>query len=102
MLDPITLLETIGADANLIGANSAELDESLQRAGLTPALRSALLEGDLRTLQALLRAPDVVCCLIDPSEEEDEEEEDEEGEEEEDGEETTDPAQKPKPRGSSL
>ena len=76
MRDPITLLETIGADANLMSASAAQLDESLERAGLEPALRSALLQGDLATLRQLLRTPDVVCCLIDPGKEEEEEEED--------------------------
>lgn len=97
MRDPIRLLETIGADASLTDAGSAELGESPECSGLAPELRAALLAGDLPTLQVLLRAPDVVCCLIDPAEEEDEEDE-EEGEEDDDG---SDPARKPQPRGSS-
>jgi hypothetical protein len=48
----------------------------------------------------LLCAPDIVCCLIDPAEEEDEEEDDAEGEDEAD-EDESDPARQPKPRGSS-
>ena len=99
MRDPITVLETIGADANLMSATAAQLGESPQCSGLTPALRAALLEGDLRALRELLRAPDVVCCLIDPAEEEDEEE-DEEAEDEEDGDESV-PARKPQPHGSA-
>jgi len=101
MRDPITLLETIGADANLMNASAARLDESLERAGLDPALRSALLQGDLAKLRQLLRAPDVVCCLIDPGKEEEEEEDDAEDEEDED-EPTPAPAPKPKLRGSLL
>ncbi|MDE2051019.1 MAG: hypothetical protein KGJ72_08375 [Gammaproteobacteria bacterium] len=99
MWDPVTLLETIGADADLMSGDVAELRESLEGVGLAPALRSALLEGNAKTLRELLRAPDIVCCLIDPSEEEDDEEEEEE--EEEDDEEETAPGQKPKPRDSS-
>lgn len=98
MFDSITLLETIGADSSLMSANAAELRESLESVDLGPELRAALLEGDVQTLRELLRAPDIVCCLIDPSKEEDDEEE----EEEEDDEDETPPAQKPAPRGSSL
>lgn len=98
MSDSITLLESIGADADLMSADAAELRESLESVGLEPALRTALLDGDVKTLRALLRAPDIVCCIVDPAEEEDEEEEEEEGDDE--GE--TAPAPQPKPRGSSL
>ena len=102
MRDPITLLETIGADANLIGASAADLGKWLECAELAPALRSAVLEGDVQTLRGLLRIPDIVCCLIDPAEEEDEEEEDEGEEDVEDGddEDETGSARQPKPRGS--
>ena len=99
MRDSITLLETIGADADLMSASAAQLGESLEHAGLEPALRSALLQGDLATLRKLLRAPDVVCCLIDPGKEEEEEEEDDVEEEDEDDED--EPAPKPRPRPSA-
>jgi len=99
MRDPITVLETIGADANLMSAPAAELGESLRAFGLAPALRVALLEGDLGTLRELLRAPQVVCCLIDPAEEEDEDE-DEEAQDEEDEDESV-PPRKPQPHASA-
>ena len=103
MWDPITLLETIGADANLANASAAQLGESLEDAGLEPALRSALLQGDPAALRELLRAPDIVCCLIDPGKEDEEEEEEDDVEEEgEDDEDKSAPAPKPKPRGSSV
>jgi hypothetical protein len=106
MWDPITLLETIGADANLANASAVQLGESLEGAGLEPALRSALLQGDPATLGKLLRAPDIVCCLIDPSKEDEEEEEEEDDVEEEDEDEDDEdkpaPAPKPKPRGASV
>lgn len=102
MRDPITLLETIGADADLMSAGPAALEESLASAGLTPALRSALLEGDVRGLRELLRAPDIVCCLIDPAEEEDDEEEEDDVEDDDDDPDQIDPARKPEPRGSPL
>lgn len=101
MSDPITLLQTIGADASLMSADAAELCESLESVGLAPALRTALLDDDVRRLRELLRAPDIVCCIVDPAEEEDEEE-DEEGEEEEDDEDETGSARQPKPHGSPL
>lgn len=102
MRDPITLLETIGADADLMNASAAQLAESPECAGLDPALRSALLKGDLAGLRELLRVPDVVCCLIDPGKEDEEEEDDEEDDEEEEEEEDESAtAPKPKPRGSS-
>jgi hypothetical protein len=71
-------------------------------AGLDPALRSALLQGDLARLRELLRVPDVVCCLIDPGKEDEEEDDDEEEEEEEEEEDERVPAPKPKPRGCCL
>jgi len=101
MSDSITLLETIGADASLMSADAAERRESLENVGLAPALRTALLEGNAPRLRELLRAPDIVCCIVDPAEEEDEEEEEEDAEDEDD-EDETDPARQPKPRGSSM
>lgn len=83
MSDVIDILETIGADSDLADGKSASLDAFLQREGVEPALRSALLDGDLGALHALLRAPDTVCCLINPHEPEDEEDEEEDDEEEE-------------------
>ncbi|MGH8325685.1 MAG: hypothetical protein ACRET2_02860 [Steroidobacteraceae bacterium] len=111
MLDPITLLETIGADANLMNASAAQLAESPECAGLDPALRSPLLQGDLARLRELLRVPDVVCCLIDPGKEDEEEEDDDDDEEEDDEEEDDEEeeeederavAPEAKPRASSL
>lgn len=101
MSDSITLLEKIGADASLMGADAAELRESLESVGLAPALRTALLDGDVRTLRELLRAPDIVCCIVDPAEEDEEEEEGGEEEEEED-EDQGSPTPRPKPRGQPL
>ena len=101
MSDSITLLATIGADASLRSADGTELRESLARVGLAPALRTALLDGDVQTLRELLRAPDIVCCIIDPAEEEDDEDEEEgsEEEKEEEDEDQTSPVRQPKPRG---
>lgn len=102
MRDPITLLETIGADANLMSASAAQLAGLPECAGIDPVLRSALLQGDLARLRELLRAPDVVCCLIDPGKEDEEEDEDEDEDEDEEKEDESGPAPNPKPRGSPL
>lgn len=84
MFDVIDALQVLGADADLARTTAPDLDAILQCEGMEPALRAALLGGDAAALHALMRAPDNVCCLINPAEpeeEEDEEEDDEEGEE---------------------
>lgn len=91
MFDVIDALEILGTDADLVHARPADLDAELQSKGMEPALRTALLKGDAEALHALVRAPDNVCCLINPAEEEEkegeeEEEEGEEGEEDDDDE----------------
>lgn len=90
MSDVIDVLEAVGADSDLADCTSASLDALLQREGAEPALRSALLDGDAGALQALLRAPDTVCCLINPHEPDDEDEDEEDDEEEEEGEDDED------------
>lgn len=104
MWDPVTLLESIGADANLMHADAAQLDATLEGAGLASELRLALVTGNVQTLRELLRAPDIVCCLIDPPEEEEDEEDEGDGveDEDEDDEDGIDPTRGPKPRGSFL
>jgi hypothetical protein len=85
VLDVVDVLEILGADADLVHAPPASLDSILHREGLQPAVRSALLEGDESALHALLRAPNSVCCLINPAEPEEEEDEEELEEGEDDG-----------------
>lgn len=85
MFDVIGALELLGADADLARASSARLDAMLQARGAEPALRSALLEGDVSMLETLLRVPQNLCPFIHtPGEEELPEEEEEEDEERED------------------
>lgn len=85
MADVIDILEALGADSDLADGSPGRLEALLQHEGIEPALGSALLGRDAGSLQALLRAPSTVCCLINPAEpDEDEEEEEDEGEEEED------------------
>lgn len=84
MFDVIDALELLGADADLAGASAARRDAMLQAEGAGPALRAALLAGDVRMLDTLLRVPQSLCPFIHtPGEEELPEEEEEEGDEEE-------------------
>ena len=104
MFDVIDALEVLGADADFAGASPARLDSMLQGKGAEPALRSALLEGDVRRLQEVVRAPKQLCILIHPAEEEEEpedEEEDEDADDDLDDDEDGAGSRKvPKPRGS--
>lgn len=75
-------LELLSADADFANAMPEDLDAMLQSAGLEPALRSALVTGDAGAVRALLGAPENVCCLINPAEEEEEGGEREEQEDE--------------------
>lgn len=89
MRDVVDILEALGGDADHLLTGSSNLDAILLGQRLQPALRSALLEGDGHALHRLLRAPNNVCCLINPAEpaEEEDEEELEEGEDDGDEEE---------------
>ncbi|HEV2272421.1 MAG TPA: hypothetical protein VGR92_23450 [Steroidobacteraceae bacterium] len=101
MFDVIAALERLGADADLAGAASARLDAMLQAEGADPAVRSALLAGDVRTLETLLRVPQNLCPFIHtPGEKElpEEEEEDEEDQDEGDDDDL-DPRKGPEPDG---
>lgn len=86
MVAVIETLESLSADADVANATPARLDALLQSAGLEPALRSALVAGDVGAVRALLRAPDNVCCLINPAEEEEEEPEERDDEDEDENE----------------
>jgi len=102
VFDLIAALERLGADADLAGAASARLDAMLQAGGADPALRSALLEGDACTLEAVLGVPQNLCPFIHtPGEEElpEDEEEDEEGEDDGDDDDL-DPRKGPQPHAS--
>lgn len=85
MVDVIDLLEVLGADADLVRGTGASFDALLEREGVEPVLRSALLEGDAGVLQRLLRAPNNVCCLINPAEPDEDEEDEEDEEQDEEG-----------------
>jgi len=86
MSDLVDFLERMGGDAHLRLATGPGLEEALERAGIEPTVRSAVLAGDQFRLESLIGASRNVCNLINlPDEEEEEdEEEDEEDEEQED------------------
>lgn len=101
MFDVIGALERLGADADLAGASSARLGAMLQAEGADPALCAALLEGDVRMLETVLRAPQNLCPFIHtPGDEElpEKEEHDEEGEDDGDDDDL-DPRKGPDPLG---
>lgn len=86
MSNVIDFLERLGQDAQLHDATGDEIEAALLNAGIEPRLRTAILEGDQRALEALLGADTNVCCVVYKEDEEEEEEHEDEEEEEEEGE----------------
>lgn len=80
----IDFLENIGQDARLRYSEPQQLAPLLARAGIEPAMQSALLSEDMQQLQALLGARQNLCCLIEKPEQEDEDEDEEDDEDDED------------------
>ena len=100
MFDVIGALERLGADADLAGAPAAKLGAMLQAEGADPALRTALLEGDVRVLESLLRVPQNLCPFIHtPGEQELPEKEEHDEESEDDGDDDDLDPQGPEPHG---
>ncbi len=87
MLHLIDFLERCGQDADLRHASADVVDEALRGIGIDPALRTAILNKDQRTLEALLGVRTNVCCMIHKEDEEEEEEEEPEDEDDEHGDE---------------
>lgn len=86
MLDLIDFLERMGGDSETRFVTGPELEEALRRAGIKPAVRSAVVAGDQLRLESLMGTSPIVCSLINvPDEEEEEEDEEEEEEGDEDG-----------------
>jgi hypothetical protein len=79
----IDFLERFGQDADLQQASREMLEEALRSAGIDPALRAAILGDNRQTLEALVGARPVVCCIVYKEDEEEEEEEEPEEEEDE-------------------
>jgi hypothetical protein len=75
MSNVVDVLERLGQDARLRHVTSVELADILERAGLEPAVRSAMLGSDRHSLEAVTGATANVCCMVnvpedheDPSE----------------------------------
>jgi hypothetical protein len=62
--DTIDFLERLGQDARLRHATDDEIRTALADAGIDPAAREAIVDGDQRSLEAQLAARASVCCLI--------------------------------------
>ena len=90
MSDLIDFLEKMGGDSQSRFASGPGLEEALTRAGIAPAVRSAVLAGDQPRLESLIGASRIVCNLVNLPEEEEEEEEDEDEDEDEDEEDEED------------
>lgn len=90
MSDMIDVLEVMGSSADFAGVTPADLGVLMRREGMELPLALALLESDGRVLRTLLRAPDSVCCLINPAEPDEDEEDDEDDEEDEESNEDDD------------
>ena len=75
MTNVISLLERIGQDADLRGADREALERAI--AALDPELRQALLARDQAALERLLGArTNVICGLVPGKDDEEEEDED--------------------------
>jgi hypothetical protein len=83
MSNLIDFLEQMGRDSQSRFATGPELEEALTRAGIAPAVRSAVLAGDQLRLDSLIGARHNISTLINLPEEEEEEEEEEEDEDDE-------------------
>jgi hypothetical protein len=85
MSDLIDFLERMGSDSQSRFATGPGLEEALTRAGIAPAVRSAVLAGDQLRLESLIGASHNICNLVDFPDEEEEDEEDKEHEGDDDG-----------------
>jgi hypothetical protein len=75
MSNVIAFLETMGQDAVLRRAGRAELYRELTERQVDADAQWAILRGDSERLEALLGAPTIVCCSVNPGKEGEEEEE---------------------------
>ncbi|MFL6604787.1 MAG: hypothetical protein ACJ8R9_26105 [Steroidobacteraceae bacterium] len=72
MSNVIDFLERLGQDSQLRYATGIELEQALTRAGIEPALRTAMLGSDGGRLESLMGATPNICCMINVPEQEDE------------------------------
>lgn len=60
----IDFLEKLGQDAGLRQATDTAMEHAMTRAGIEPALQTAILNKDQYLLESLLGADTNVCCLV--------------------------------------
>ena len=75
MTKVIAFLETMGQDAELRHAGRSELYRELADRQVDADAQWAILRGDSERLEALLDAPMIVCCTIQPGKDDEEDEE---------------------------
>ena len=73
MSNVIDFIERLGQDSQLRHATGIELEQALARAGIEPAVRTAMLGSDRGLLESLIGVTPNICCMINvPEEHEDE------------------------------
>lgn len=70
MSDLVDFLDRMGRDSQLRSATGSGLEAALTRAGIAPAVQSAVLAGDQVRLEPLIGATRNICNLVNlPGEE---------------------------------
>lgn len=87
MSNVIEFLERMGQDAQLRNLTGPDLEAAMQRAGIDPGVRAAILADNQLLLESLVGAAHPICCLVHaPDEEEGEDEDDEDDDGDDSGE----------------
>jgi len=73
MSNVIDFLERLGQDSQLRHATGIELEQALTRAGIEPAVRTAMLGSDRGLLESLIGSTPNICCMINVPQEQDDE-----------------------------
>jgi hypothetical protein len=77
MLNVISFLEQLGANARIRYAGKAELELVLDDTMIEPVLRAAILSEDLNQIETSLQCKSIICCGVFPGKEKDDESEEE-------------------------
>lgn len=75
MSNVVRLLESVGQNSQLRGANAEVLQSALQQADVDQALRLAIAACDIEMVRRLSGAPSEQCCFLAPGKEKDDERE---------------------------
>jgi len=73
MSNVIDFIERLGQDSQLRHATGIELEQALTRAGIEPAVRTAMLGSDRGLLESLIGATPNICCMVNVPQEQDDE-----------------------------